>query len=109
MWTSSGARAFASESRTRRFSFRRACEWSLARHGAQGRGGSGKWAQNLGRESQEGARSAGWCPGGGPGRRGGGGTREGEGAARRRIPTTGPCGMLYWRSTAASSASERTA
>lgn len=110
MWTSSGARAFASESRTRRFSFRRACEWSLARHRAQVKEG----VRNGGPKPGEGVPGGGAQCGLGPGRGAregdpGGGIREGEGAARRRIPTTGPCGMLYWRSTAASSASERTA
>lgn len=33
----------------------------------------------------------------------------GRGPARHSVPTTGPCGMLYCRSTAASSASDRTA
>lgn len=113
MRTSSEAKAFASESRTRRFSFRRACEWSLARHGAQWRRG----VRIVGPEPGEGVPGGGeQCglgsgrgtrEGGGAGK--GGATRGGEGAARRRLPTTGPCGMLYWRSTAASSASERTA
>lgn len=42
MRTSSGARASASGSHTRRFSFRRACEWNLIRRGAQGGQGAGR-------------------------------------------------------------------
>lgn len=78
MRTSSGAKASVSGSRTRRFSFRRACEWNLARHGARGGQGRGPGARG-----QRGGR---------PGR--GRGAERGEGA-RRRVPTTGPCGMLY--------------
>lgn len=70
MWTSSGARAFASESRTRRFSFRRACEWSLARHRAQGKEG----VRNGGPKPGEGVQGGGAQCGLGPGR----GAREGE-------------------------------
>lgn len=72
MRTSSGARASASGTHTRRFSFRRACEWNLIRRGAQGGQGAGP-------------------------------------PSVHRVPTTGPCGMLYWRSTAASSESDRAA
>ena len=42
MRTSSGARASASGTHTRRFSFRRACEWNLIRRGAQGGQGAGR-------------------------------------------------------------------
>lgn len=52
--TSSGVRASASGSRTRRFSFRRACVWNLARHGT--RGGQGRGPGARGRRG-EGARS----------------------------------------------------
>ncbi|CAI9150787.1 unnamed protein product [Rangifer tarandus platyrhynchus] len=45
MQTSSGARASASGSHTRRFSFRRACEWNLIRRGAQGGQGAGRGAK----------------------------------------------------------------
>lgn len=84
MRTSSEARASASGSRTRRFSFRRACEWSLARHGARGEGHR-QAAQGGG--SLKGARSA----GGSPGRGGGGaGPSAGRGPSRHRVPTTGP-------------------
>lgn len=93
MRRSSGARASASGSHTRRFSFRRACEWNLARHRA--RGGQGR------------GRGAGGSAG--RGAEGGAGRSAGRGSPWRRVPTTGPCGMLYWRSTAASSASDRTA
>lgn len=86
MQTSLGARASASGSHIRRFSFRRACEWNLAIHRARGSQGRGLGAR---RQRGEGARP--------------------PPASRRRVPTTGPCGMLYWRSTAASSASDRTA
>lgn len=103
MRTSSGARASASGSRTRRFSFRRACEWSLARHRV--RGGKGRRQRARGRSPRRGreARAGVWEGWGGAG------PSAGRGPARHRVPTTGPCGMLYWRSTAANSASDRTA
>lgn len=53
MRTSSAARASASGSRIRRFSFRRACEWNLAR---QTRGGQGRGPGTRGQRG-EGARS----------------------------------------------------
>lgn len=76
--TSWQARASASGSHTRRFSFRRAFEWSLARHGAQsvspgkamrrgrGRGGGRQGGNPKGRKGSVGARGAG--PGRGPAR-----------------------------------------
>lgn len=54
MRTSSGARASASGSRTRRFSFRRACGWNLVRYGT--RGGQGRGPGARGRR-KEGSRS----------------------------------------------------
>lgn len=112
MQTSSGAKVSASGSRTRRFSFRRACEWSLARHRAPG--GQGHRQGSRGTGARRGGQRAGarGGVGGAQGLARGGGppaARCPPPARRRRVPTTGPCGMLYWRSTAASSASDRTA